>query len=293
MKKLFIVLLVAGGLYSCNTKELKSLREENQVLKMDATENDSTVVAYLEAFNEIEQNLAEIRERELNIAIKNTERGESGNIQAQIKEDIKVINELISENKKTIEDLNEQLKSTKGRNVELNRMLTRLRDQLNQQVEEKDQQIAMLKEDLQKMNFTVEELNSNLDTLRQANSQLAVTNEEQAGVIEERTNEINTAYVALGTARELRDENIIEKEGGFLGMGKTEKLSPDFDPAGFTKIDIRETTVIPIEARKVELVTSHPSDSYKINGEDKVESIEITQPDKFWNNSKYLVVRVN
>lgn len=292
MKKLFVLLLVAGSLYSCNTKELKNLREENQALKMDANENDSTVVAYLEAFNEIEQNLAEIRERELNIAIKNTEKGENANIQNQIKEDIAAINELISENKKTIEELNVQLKSTKGRNVELNRMLTKLRDELTVQVQEKDQQIAVLKEDLQKMNFTVEELNSNLDTLKQANSQLAMSNEEQAGIIEERVNEINTAYVALGTAKELKDENIIRKEGGFLGIGKTEKLRPDFDPAGFTKIDIRETTLIPVEASKVELVTSHPSDSYKINGENKVESIEIIQPEKFWNSSKYLVVRV-
>src|SRR5690606_9178734 len=112
------------------------------------------LVAYLEAFNEIEKNLAEIRERELSIALRNTEKGDNANIQEQIKEDIAAINELISENKKTIEELNVQLKSAKGRNVELNRMLTRLKDELTAQIEEKDQQIAMLKEDLQRMNFT-------------------------------------------------------------------------------------------------------------------------------------------
>lgn len=259
---------------------------------MEASENDSALVAYLEAFNEIEKNLAEIRERELSIALRNTEKGDNANIQEQIKEDIAAINELISENKKTIEELNVQLKSAKGRNVELNRMLTRLKDELTAQIEEKDQQIAMLKEDLQRMNFTVEELNSNLDTLRKVNTQLAQSNAEQANMLEERINEINTAYVALGTAKELKDENIIKKEGGFLGIGKTEKLRPDFDPAGFTKIDIRETKLIPVEANRVELVTTHPSGSYKINGENKVESIEIIEPEKFWHSSKYLVVRV-
>ena len=294
MKHLLIVAVLATTLFSCNQGELQSLRQENQQLLNEAAEKDSAMVTFMESFNEIEQNLAEIRERELNIALKNDESGEnSGGVQAQIKEDIRVINELISENKKTIEDLNQQLKSTKGRNVELNRMLVRLKDQLNTQIEEKDQQIALLKDDLQKMNFTVEELNSDLDTLRQVNSELALSNEEKEQMIEEQVSQINTAYIALGTDKELQETNIITKEGGFLGIGRTEKLSGNLDESSFTKIDIRETKTIPVEGKKIELVTPHPADSYKINGEDKIESIEITQPDKFWNNSKYLVVRVD
>ena len=294
MKHLLIVAVLATTLFSCNQGELQSLRQENQQLLNEAAEKDSAMVTFMESFNEIEQNLAEIRERELNIALKNDESGEnSGDVQAQIKEDIRVINELISENKKTIEDLNQQLKSTKGRNVELNRMLVRLKDQLNTQIEEKDQQIALLKDDLQKMNFTVEELNSDLDTLRQVNSELALSNEEKEQMIEEQVSQINTAYIALGTDKELQETNIITKEGGFLGIGRTEKLSGNLDESSFTKIDIRETKTIPVEGKKIELVTPHPADSYKINGEGKIESIEITQPDKFWNNSKYLVVRVD
>lgn len=294
MKHLLIVAVLATTLFSCNQGELQSLRQENQQLLNEAAEKDSAMVTFMESFNEIEQNLAEIRERELNIALKNDESGEnSGDVQAQIKEDIRVINGLISENKKTIEDLNQQLKSTKGRNVELNRMLVRLKDQLNTQIEEKDQQIALLKDDLQKMNFTVEELNSDLDTLRQVNSELALSNEEKEQMIEEQVSQINTAYIALGTDKELQETNIITKEGGFLGIGRTEKLSGNLDESSFTKIDIRETKTIPVEGKKIELVTPHPADSYKINGEDKIESIEITQPDKFWNNSKYLVVRVD
>ncbi len=293
MKRVFIVLLLAGTLYSCNQKELKSLREENQILQMEATDKDASIASFLESFNEIEKNLAEIRERELNIALQNSENKNNADVKAQIKEDIRVINELISENKKTIEDLNQQLKSSQGRNAELNRMLARVKDQLNQQIEEKDQQIAMMKEDLEKMNYTVAELSSNLDTLKTQNSELAMSNEEKEGIIEDRTNLMNTAYVALGTAKELKNENIIVKEGGFLGIGRSERLNGNIDQSSFTKIDIRETKIIPIEARKIELVTSHPADSYKINTGDKVESLEITQPEKFWNQSKYLVVRVN
>lgn len=293
MRNIFIALLLSGMLFSCNQKELKTLREEVQVMKMEAQEKDASIASFMESFNEIEKNLAEIRERELNIALKNKETRENPNIQAQIKEDIKVINTLIEENKKTIEDLNQQLKTSKGRNVELNRMLTRIKDQLNEQILQKDQEIAQLKENLNEMNNTVASLSHNLDTLKSAHDELTRLNEENVGIIEERTNLMNTAYVAMGTARELKKENIVVKEGGFLGIGKTERLNGAADESAFTKIDIRETKIIPIEARKIELVTSHPADSYKINGSDMVESIEITQPEKFWNHSKYLVVRVN
>jgi DNA repair exonuclease SbcCD ATPase subunit len=293
MKRFFIVLLVIGTFYSCNQKELKSLREEVQVLHMESTEKDASITSFMESFNEIEKNLAEIRERELNIAIKSSEKRDNASIQAQVKEDIKVINELIAENRKTIEELNNQLKASNGRNTELNRMLTRIKNDLTKQIEEKDQQIAMMQEDLERMNYTVTSLTTDLDTLKSWNKNLTMANEEKDGIIEDRTNLINTAYVALGTTKELKEENIIVREGGFLGIGRSERLNGNVDESAFTRIDIRETKIIPIEAKKIELVTSHPADSYKINGSDRIESIEITQPEKFWNNSKYLVVRVN
>jgi hypothetical protein len=46
-----------------------------------------------------------------------------------------------------------------------------------------------------------------------------------------------------------------------------------------------------VNLKKVKLVTSHPSDSYTLekNG-DQVSNIQITNPEKFWRASKYLVV---
>jgi hypothetical protein len=48
--------------------------------------------------------------------------------------------------------------------------------------------------------------------------------------------------------------------------------------------------------KKVRVITNHPQDSYKIeeseNGE-LLASLVITNPDRFWNTSKFLVVRVN
>ena len=46
-----------------------------------------------------------------------------------------------------------------------------------------------------------------------------------------------------------------------------------------------------IDSKGAKLVTSHPADSYTLNKEkDKVVSIQITNAEKFWSASKYLVV---
>ena len=294
MKKLILFLIPVITLFACNQKELESLRTENSELRAEAAEKDSSLVSFIEAFNEIEENLAEIRQRELNISLQSAESGRTNKqVQEQIKEDIKVINDLIAQNRQKIEDLNSQLQNSNSKNVRLNRMMIEMKNNLIQQTEEKDQQIAVLKEDLQNINFTVEELNADLDTLQKKNEMLAFEKEEKETQLEEKINSLNTAYIALGTKKELEEENIIQKEGGFLGIGKTEKLNDELNVSAFREVDIRKTLSIPVTGKKVELVTPHPAESYRLIGEEEVEKIEIVNPEKFWNNSKYLVVRVN
>ncbi|MFW5759688.1 MAG: hypothetical protein ACOCXH_01765 [Cyclobacteriaceae bacterium] len=294
MKKIFLLIFITAGFFSCNQQKVNTLETENGQLSQELAEKDSLMIGYIESFNEIESNLAEIREREMSIALQGSESGRSSaEIQDQIKEDIKAINQLISQNKETIKELNEKLQNSNGNNARLNRTLMELKEKLNQQIVEKDEQIAQLKEELEQMNFTVEELNSDLDTLKTQNSQLAEANQEKESIIEEKTNEINTAYLALGTKKELEEKEIISKEGGFLGIGKTEVLNNDLTMAQFKKIDIRTTLIIPVSAKKIEFVTSHPADSYRLVGEKEIEKIEILNPDSFWNNSRYLVVRMD
>ncbi|MGZ4038226.1 MAG: hypothetical protein ACXVPQ_10395, partial [Bacteroidia bacterium] len=84
---------------------------------------------------------------------------------------------------------------------------------------------------------------------------------------------------------------IIDKTGGLLGIGKTSRLNSEIDPGNFTKIDYTKVQSIPINSRKAKLVTTHPSDSYTWNKEnDQITALTITQPEKFWSASKYLVV---
>ncbi|GJM28237.1 MAG: hypothetical protein DHS20C17_08720 [Cyclobacteriaceae bacterium] len=289
MKKIAIIIPLAVGVFSCSQLDLEervaALQEENNQLQELALDKDHSIAEFMESFTEIEKNLAEIRERELNIELNNGDAAISQDVHKRVTEDIKVINELMVENKKTIEELNTKINQITGKNSKLRKAMESAKQELIAQVEERDVQIAELKEELETMDFTVQELNSQVDTLQLANT-------TKQGIIQEQTGQLNTAYYTTGTSKELLAENVLAKDGGFLGLGKSELLKSDFNSEKFNKIDITTTTTIPISGTKAELVTNHPSDSYVLEGDngDELERLVIVDPTRFWNSSKYLVV---
>lgn len=292
MKRIALILPLIAGIVSCSQLDLENqmvaLQQENKELLESSLQKDQSLAEFLTSFTDIEQNLAEIRERELNITLNNGDANLSEDLHQRVAEDIKVINELMVENKQTIEELNSKINQVSRKNSKLRKVLESAKKELVAQIEERDIQIAELKEALRTMDFNVQELSSQVDTLT-----LARSNQQQ--VILEQTNQLQTAYYTTGTTKELLAENILAKNGGFLGLGKTEMLKDDFDSDKFNKIDITATTTIPISGDKAELVTSHPTDSYMLEGDDgeNVDRLVIIDPDRFWNSSKYLVVVTN
>jgi len=77
-------------------------------------------------------------------------------------------------------------------------------------------------------------------------------------------------------------------------MGKTDKLNANIDNSQFIRIDYTQVSSITVNSKKMKLVTSHPSDSYSLdideNEKDLVKSLIITNAEKFWSASKYLVI---
>jgi len=198
-----------------------------------------------------------------------------------VKNDIRSIDELMSQNRENLKNLSYKLKSSKGENKELGRMLANLEKIIGR----KDAEIVSLVSELEDLNFEVEDLYTSV-------SKLTHENLEQGRIIDTQKTELNTAYYITGSKKDLKEKEIITKKGGFIGIRSVDKLRQDFEKDLFTKIDIRETTVFPIDAKKVNLVTTHPSDSYIIrkNDEKRYFSFEITKPEDFWRSSKYLVL---
>ena len=115
----------------------------------------------------------------------------------------------------------------------------------------------------------------------------------KAQTIEQKDNELNKAYFAIGTFKELKDNGVVQKEGGFLGIGRNEKITENLNDGYFTEIDKRSTDVFPVFSKKVEMISQHPDSSYRyIYDDDQIAYVKIENPDEFWKMTKYAVLEL-
>ncbi len=281
MKKLMYLIPVFLLFVGCNNKEVEKLKTENQQLLTISNSKDSIINDFFGSFDQIEGNLTEIKAKEGVISInakQNTDIKQDA--RQRINDDIQQINDLMEKNKQAIASLKHKLKSSNMKIKKLEEMLARYEKQLL----DKDVEIEQLKQQLLNLNFTVETLNASVDTLKRVNR-------AKDEVISQKVDEMNTAYYALGTEKELKANKVISKSGGFIGIGRNQKVQQDFNTEYFKKIDITKLTFITINAKKAKLLTSHPSSSYSFEGTDKkVEKLLITNQKEFWKVSKYLVI---
>lgn len=251
-----------------------SLNAVNSNLNGKLSEKEEALQDFIASFNEIQENLNTIKEKE-KIVTNASKVGDVKNKEDQIKEDIQAIYDLMAKNKNRIGALSEKLKKSSLRIEGMQKMIENLQNSLNQ----KDGEIADLKTQIEGLNIDISSLKANV--------------EETEKAVAQKTEVIQTAYYAFGTSKELRDKNIITKEGGFIGLGKSTKVKDDFNKDYFTKINIANSTVINIGAKKAKIITNHPSSSYKLVGDKTVEKLEITNPEEFWSASKYLVIVID
>ena len=234
-------------------------------------EKDAVIQELVSSFNEIQENLNTIKEKE-KIISKVTSDGDVKSKEDQIKEDIQSIYDLMAKNKDRIGSLSKKLKNSKLQIDGLEKMIENMQATLSL----KDSEIEELKTKIEGLNVELSNLTTNYK---------AVENESN-----QKTEIINTAFYAIGTFKELKENNVITKEGGIIGLGKTTKLSSDFNKEYFTKINIEKTTSINLGAKKIKILTTHPSNSYKLIGEKPIGKLEITNTKEFWSASKYLVI---
>jgi hypothetical protein len=135
--------------------------------------------------------------------------------------------------------------------------------------------------------------NEKIVELRVENQNITEENERKQAKIDEQIIALNAAYYTLGTSQALRESGVITQKGGFIGIGKTRTINEAVNLKNFTRVDIREFSKLETNTDRIEIVTPHPAESYRLNNADpKNIVIEITQPDVFWKSSKFLVVRV-
>jgi len=262
-----------GGSDKPVNPEADSLKAVNGELNGKLDEKEAALQEFIASFNEIQENLNAIKEKE-KIVGTNTSGGDVKSKQGQIKEDIQAIYDLMAKNKDRIGSLTKKLKDSKLKLEGMEKMVENLQNALNL----KDEEINDLKNKIEGLNIELANLNTNYRAVESESAQ--------------KTEALNTAYYAIGTSKELKEKKVISKEGGFIGLGKSTKVSGDFNKEYFTKINIEQTTSINLGAKKVKILTTHPSGSYKLVGEKPIEKLEITDAKEFWSASKYLVIMI-
>jgi len=293
MKKLLLLMLIPAMLMTVSCNKMKEenarLKAKNDSLLALGFQKDTTVMEFVRAFNEIQSNLDSIKMKE-NIISQNTKGGTEvqSSAREQITGDINSIYQLLEKNRAQVASLRKQLKGSGAKVAELEAMITNL----EKSIAEKDAEIADLKDQLGKLNIKVADLGNQVTNLNANVDNLSAENKAKQQAIDEKTAALNTAYYVIGTTKDLKDKKVIDKTGGFIGIGRAKTITADFDKSNFTKADITTFTELPINKKKAVLLSNHPSGSYKLvaTGKKSVEKLVILNYTDFWSRSKYLVI---
>jgi uncharacterized protein (DUF3084 family) len=228
-----------------------------------------------------------VREQENLLATSVDDPEFTSDVRERIVNEIRQMNTLLEENRAKVRDLNKRLKASGVKIAALEEKMVLLEESLAQ----RDSSINVLKTELVNRDFKLAELNTVIDSLDMEVVEREETIQVKDALITQNQAELDKAYLASGNYKELEEKGIVTKEGGFLGLGKSKVVPADLLDSEFDQISISQTDRIAVNAKKVELISNHPQESYQVVSNDSiVEYIQITQPDKFWKKTRYAVV---
>ncbi|MBQ4357803.1 MAG: hypothetical protein II766_00325 [Paludibacteraceae bacterium] len=288
MKNIIFFLSLAFLLSSCvkESQEYKDLLAQNDSLQAVVSGKDKDLQNYLKTLNEIADNFQAISEAEK--LINKDANGDhiNGNAEQRINQNLQLMAKKLEENRNKLaqlQGLSNKLKSTNKKqelaNLELQKTIERLTGEMDQKagaidsltnvIKQKDERIIQLDGEVGRLNDDVA---------------------QKASIISQQEDELSSAWYVFGTKKELKNQKILTKDGMFK---KSEFMRKDFNRDYFVKIDIRNTTKIPLYSKKATVLTTHPNKSYKIDEENGNKVLVIKNAKDFWSISKYLVVRTD
>jgi uncharacterized protein (DUF3084 family) len=289
MKKYLLALgVIAIAITSCGKKELeeKLITQQalNDSIQAALNKRNAEVEDLFAQLNEIEQSLDEMSAKYVAAnKLKNASGEMTADKRSKIKAQLSDINQILSANKSKVDALNRKL-STTGKD---NESLRKLVANLEARIFEQEQQIQTLINELEQKKATIAGLNKNIEDLNQQNA----SKDKHILQIED---EKNTAYVFIGTRKELIEKGVITRAGGFLGIGRKSLVSGDANLSENNKIDIRRIDDISLPSKKIKIVSPQPENAYRLNGdENKPTSLTITDPVKFWEKSRVLIIETH
>lgn len=282
MKKILIFVACALALGACNMtgEQQEIVQTELDSLQKIINEKDMELDDILGVFNEVQEGIRRINEAEGRVTIAEGN-PESASSKEVIRENMDFIKEALQQNRDMIAQLQQKLKNSSIKNTKMQQTIANLQAQIDAQAT----RIQELEASLAEKDALIESQGEAIAGLSNDVASLTEENKAKTEKVQQQDKELNTAWFVFGTKSELKEQKILDK-GDVLKSG-------DFNKNYFTKIDIRYDKEIKFYSKSAQLLSNHPSGTYQLTKDKQGQyELHITDPQKFWSVSKYLVVLV-
>ena len=289
MKKIVLTLslaIAALSLGSCKNsqEQLDAAIKANDSLSTIINNKDAELDSLFATLNQIEENLAAVNSRYNKIQeLRQANIEGQPNVKNQINEQISNIESLMAANKQKLTNLQAKINKEGNESTRLQELVNRQEERIAAQ----ETQIAELLTELENNKVLIKKLNQDV-------SDLTASNQEKDQYIQRQTSEANRAYYVVGTYSDLNEAGIVNKAGGFIGIGRHQGTNSEMPLDRFTQIDRTKVTTIPINMKKAIVVSKHSENSYELvmdeNDPKMVSYLRILNPAKFWEQTRFLVI---
>lgn len=203
----------------------------------------------------------------------------------QIKKNLDAYKQTLENQRQRIAVMEKKLQTNQKYSAHLRSIIATMKQQLAQ----KDEEIANLRKLVDDKNTDIAKLKENVANLRQHNEMQAGLIASQAETITSQDASMHTAYIKIGTKKELKELGLLT--GGFLKKTKVDFTK--IDKSLFKAVDIRTANKIDIPAKKAKVMTTQPEDSYRIDQVHKSLVLSVINPDKFWSVSDFVIIQID
>ncbi|MCX5765694.1 MAG: hypothetical protein NTZ43_00525 [Gemmatimonadetes bacterium] len=270
-------------------KEIQTISAEKDSLLKDVMQTSQFIA-------DVNTQIAEVRSRNAGKPVQGANgEMESSQTPAQMRETIKV----------KIKELTDRLNESESRLAASRKRvqdMTANNSSLTTQLAQYDSTIKAFTSIIENQKTEIVALTEQLAAAKAENTTLkqekAVLTTEKTQLNTEKaalTTERNTVYYVFGTKEELIQRKIVEQKGGVLGLGKSQVPARDLNPADFLAMDKTKMSELAfpkgdktyriISLQDVSALETQPDKNGRIKG-----GIKITNAEKFWAASKFLIV---
>lgn len=287
MKKIFFALglmMFTVAFTACNQKELDAQKATIDSLQGVVDSKDAEIDDLFQMLNEIEGNLSMINSKYSSVQEMRRNNTEGTyNHKKEIADQMSSIESIMADNKAKIAQLNSRVSSLNKKNADLQAYITKLEERSAAQ----EQQIAELLTELENNKVVIKGLNKNV-------SELTASNQQKDDYIAQQMADANRAWFIVGTYSDLKDAGIVNKTGGFIGIGRRQGTMADMPTELFTEIDRTKVTTITVNQKRAQVISKHPENSYELVADEEESNVtaylRILNPTLFWKYTDYLVI---